>query len=105
MIARTWRGVTPAAKAEAYLAYLEQTGVRACRATPGNRGVLVLRRVADGKAEFLFVSLWESVEAIRAFAGPEIERAVYYPEDAAYLLEMEPRVTHYEEVLLRAEGP
>jgi len=40
LIARAWRGVTPAAKADAYLEYLERTGVRDCRATPGNRGVV-----------------------------------------------------------------
>ena len=44
MIARVWHGVTPAAKAEAYTEYLERTGARECRATPGSRGVYVLRR-------------------------------------------------------------
>ena len=96
MIARTWRGVTPAAKDASYIDYLNRTGVKACRATPGNRGVFLLRRLADDKAEFVFISLWDSMEAIRAFAGPEPEKAVYYPEDAEYLLEMEPGVTHYE---------
>ncbi len=42
------------------------------------------------------ISLWESEEAIRAFAGDDLERARYYPEDAEYLLELEPRCTHYE---------
>lgn len=96
MIARVWRGVTPEARAEAYVRYLEETGVRACRSTPGSRGVFVLRRTRDGKAEFLFVSLWDSMEAVRRFAGPEPEKAVYYPEDADYLLEMEPGVAHYD---------
>ena len=44
MIARLWRGVVPAGRGDAYAAYLDRTGVRDCRATPGNRGVLVLRR-------------------------------------------------------------
>jgi hypothetical protein len=48
------------------------------------------------------VSLWESVDAIRKFAGPDIERAVYYPEDKEFLLELEPNVTHYE-VLVRPQ--
>lgn len=96
MIARLWRGVTPETKADAYLEYLRRTGVRECRATPGNRGVFVLRRRTDRNAEFLFVSLWESMDAIHAFAGPDVEKAVYYPEDAEYLLEMEPEVAHYE---------
>lgn len=96
MIARLWRGVTPETKAEAYLEYLRGTGVRECLATPGNRGVFVLRRRKDRNAEFLFISLWESMDAIQAFAGPDVEKAVYYPEDAEYLLEMEPSVAHYE---------
>lgn len=96
MIARLWRGVIPQTKSEAYLDYLRDTGVRECRATPGNRGVFVLRREIDGKTEFLFLSLWESMESIRAFAGLDPEKAVYYPQDAEYLLEMEPGVAHYE---------
>ncbi len=104
MIAREWRGRTPEAKSGDYLAYLRETGVRACLATSGNRGVFVLRRIEDGEAEFLFLSLWDSLEAIRAFAGPDLDRAVYYPKDAEYLLEMEPGVSHYE-VLVRPETP
>ena len=96
MIARLWRGVTPQTKSTAYVEYLRKAGVRECRATPGNRGVFVLRREADGKAEFLFLSLWESMESIRGFAGADLEKAVYYPEDAEYLLEMEPGVAHYD---------
>lgn len=96
MIARVWRGRTPEAHADRYWTYLQETGVREYRATDGNRGVQVFRRVQDGVAEFVLVSLWESWDAIRAFAGDDIERAVYYPEDTAYLLELEPTVTHYE---------
>ena len=96
MIARTWHGVVPADKADAYFAYLQRTGVPDYRGTPGNRGVYVLRRIQDGQAHFLLMTLWESREAIRAFAGADIERARYYPEDEAYLVELEPHVKHYE---------
>ncbi len=96
MIARLWRGVTPESKADAYIEYLKATGVSDMRATQGNRGVIVLRRKSEGRAEFLLISLWESLDAIRQFAGDDVERAVYYPEDADYLLEREPNVTHYE---------
>ena len=96
MIARTWHGVTPAAEADEYLEYLQRTGVPESRATPGNRGVYVLRRIEGEQAHFLFVSLWESRKAIEQFAGADIEQARYYPEDAEYLLELEPNVTHYE---------
>jgi len=96
MIARTWRGLTPAAKADEYLNYLERTGVKDTRATPGNKGVFVFRRVVGGEAEFLMMTLWESMEAIKKFAGDDPERAVYYPEDEQFLLELEPNVSHYD---------
>jgi heme-degrading monooxygenase HmoA len=96
MIARIWRGATEAAQADAYLAYLEKTGVEEIRATPGNSGVRLLRRIVGERAEFVFISFWDSLESIRAFAGPDIERAIYFPEDTAFLLELEPTVAHYE---------
>ena len=96
MIARIWRGHTPEEKADQYLDYLKATGLRDYRATEGNRGVRVLRRTSDGRAEFLLISLWESFDAIRKFVGEDFERAVYYPEDKNYLLGFEPTVAHYE---------
>lgn len=96
MIARTWHGTVRTEDADRYYRYLQETGVRDLRATPGNRGVYVLRRVGDDGAHFLMVSLWRSRADIRAFAGEDIERARYYPEDEGYLLELEPHVTHYE---------
>ena len=99
MIARIWRGVTLDSNSDEYLDYIMRTGVKDCRATAGNRGVWVLRKVADGRVEFLFISLWESFDAIRKFAGPEIEKAVYYPEDKKFLLEFDPDVAHYEVVV------
>jgi heme-degrading monooxygenase HmoA len=96
MIARLWHGAVLAKQGDAYMRYLEETGIPDSRATPGNRGVYVLRRQEGDAAHFLFVSLWESREAIRAFAGEDIELARYYPEDREFLLELEPTVTHYE---------
>jgi heme-degrading monooxygenase HmoA len=98
MIARTWRGATKAEDAEAYLEYLHQTGLIEYRKTPGNRGVLGLRRIVNDRAEFLLVSLWESEEAIRQFAGQDIEQAVFYPEDERFLIDRDLRVSHYEVV-------
>ncbi len=96
MIARTWHGITPASRAEEYFEYLLESGIKEYRATKGNRGVYVLRRIDGGKAHFLLVTLWDSLDAIRRFAGPDLERAVYYPKDKEFLLEFEPNVTHYE---------
>jgi heme-degrading monooxygenase HmoA len=103
MIARTWHGVTDAADANEYFAYLKRTGVAEYQASVGNRGVYVLRQVEGDRAHFLLLTLWESVESIKEFAGPDVEEAKYYPEDEKYLLEMEAKVTHYE-VLLKPEG-
>jgi heme-degrading monooxygenase HmoA len=96
MIARIWDGTTRASDAETYWHYLQETGVRECRETPGNRGVQVLRRLEGDRAHFRFTSLWESTDAIRAFAGEDIEKAVYFPKDRQYLLELDPHVRHYE---------
>lgn len=96
MIARIWRGHTPAAKADAYSQYLARTGLADYRSTPGNRGVFALRRVDRETAEFLLVTLWDSLDAVRSFAGQDVEKARYYPEDDEYLLGREPRVAHYE---------
>jgi heme-degrading monooxygenase HmoA len=98
MIARTWRGATQAQDAEIYLDYLHQTGLAEYRKVAGNRGVLALRRMADGKALFLLISLWESEEAIRRFAGEDVSRAVFYPEDEHFLVERDDHVDHYEVV-------
>jgi len=96
MIARTWHGVTDASKADEYLDYLKKTGVPEYKQTEGNRGVYVLRRIDGDRAHFLLLTFWESEDAIKRFAGPDIERAKYYPEDEKFLLELEPTVTHYE---------
>ena len=95
MIARTWHGVTDASKADEYLDYLNKTGVAEYRATQGNLGVYVLRRIEGNKAHFLLLTLWESEEAIKRFAGSDMEKAKYYPEDEQFLLELEPTVKHY----------
>ena len=96
VIGRIWRGATSAADGDAYAAYLEDTGVREYRETPGNRGVLVLRQEADGLARFTIVSLWDSLDAIRAFAGDDVEVARFYPEDDAFLVDRELTAEHHE---------
>ena len=96
MIARIWRGVTKDSDKDRYFDYLNKTGIPDYRSTEGNRGVWVLRRVHQNTAEFTLISLWDSYDALRAFAGPQYEKAVYYPEDEKFLLELNPYVTHYE---------
>ncbi len=96
MIARIWRGITRADKADAYLEYLAETGLRDYANTSGSRGVTVLRRIQGEHCEIMLISLWDSMDAVRAFAGENPDRSVYYPEDHHYLLDMEPLVRHYD---------
>jgi antibiotic biosynthesis monooxygenase (ABM) superfamily enzyme len=96
MIARVWRGATRAADAEAYAAYLEESGMQSARSLPGSRGTIVLRRVDGDRAEFQTILLFGSLEDIRAFAGDDIGRAVFFPEDDDYLVERDLSVAHYE---------
>lgn len=96
MLARTWVGRTAAAKADAYAEFLRTKGIADYLATPGNHGVTILRRDLGAETEFLLVSLWDSEESIRAFAGNDVTRAFYYPEDDEFLLEFAPHATHYD---------
>jgi antibiotic biosynthesis monooxygenase (ABM) superfamily enzyme len=96
MIARVWRGSTLAENAEAYTAYIEESGVGPARKLEGARGSLVLRRVRGGYAEFETIILFDSMEDVRAFAGDELDKAVFFPKDDRYLVERELDVRHYE---------
>ena len=84
MIARTWHGRVLTTKADAYYAYLLRSGLSDYRATPGNCGVYVFRRSEGEITHYLLTTLWEAYDAIQAFAGPDYERARYYPEDDEY---------------------
>jgi heme-degrading monooxygenase HmoA len=96
MIARTWHGAVRAADGDRYFQYIKDTGLGDYARAPGNRGVHVLRRTEGEVTHFLLLTLWESWDAIRGFAGADPEKARYYPKDAEFLLELEPTVTHYE---------
>jgi heme-degrading monooxygenase HmoA len=96
MIARIWHGRTKAAQADAYLEFLRERAIPDYQKTPGNRGVFLLRRLEGDEAHFLTLTHWDSLESIKAFAGEDIARAKYYPEDQSFLLEFEPTVEHYE---------
>ena len=96
MIARIWKGAVRAADSDTYYQYLQETGLKEYASVPGNRGVFTLRRIVDGRCEFFLLTLWDSWEAIKAFAGPDYEKAVYYPEDKHFLLALDPKVDHYE---------
>ena len=73
-----------------------KTGIGDYQATEGNLGVQLLRRIEGEQAHFLIITFWESVDAIKKFAGEDDEKARYYPEDQNFLLEFEEKVVHYE---------
>jgi hypothetical protein len=56
----------------------------------------MLRRIVGDRAEFLLLTLWESMEAVRSFSGPDERVAVFYPEDDAFLVERDRHADHFE---------
>jgi heme-degrading monooxygenase HmoA len=95
LIVRIWHGRTPTGAADEYAGFLARHAIPDYRAVPGNLEAYVLRREEGPVTHFLTVSHWSSEEAVRAFAGPEMLKAKYYPEDTGYLLEFEPEVEQY----------
>jgi antibiotic biosynthesis monooxygenase (ABM) superfamily enzyme len=96
VIARVWRGSTRAEDADAYAAYIEESGVGPARSLAGARGSLVLRRITGDRAEFETIILFDSLDDVRAFAGDDLEAARFFPEDDRYLVERDLRVSHHE---------
>ncbi len=98
MIARIWKGAVRADDADAYLEYLEVTGFAEYRQTPGNRGLFALRRVVGDRCEYLLLTLWDSMDAVKGFAGEDVEAAVFYPEDDRFLVDRDLTSSHYDVV-------
>lgn len=96
MIARLWHGRTAKEDFEAYTTFLRERAAPDYRSVDGNLGIYFLRRLEGDAAHFLLVTLWESMAAVKAFAGENPEVAKYYPEDDAFLLEKEPKLQLYE---------
>jgi len=98
MIVRMWRGEAKVANAEAYERFVTTKVFAALPAIPGHRGAYLLKRPIDGgdEVEFIAVTLWESRDAIRGFAGDDIDRAVVEPEARAVLSGFDDFVRHFE---------
>lgn len=75
MIARVWQGVAPEAQAGKHAAYVQQEVVPSYLKVQGNRGALMLTRVHNRRVEFLVLSLWESLDALKTLTGLDAERA------------------------------
>ena len=98
MIVRMWHGRVPSEKARAYREFLNARAIPDYQSTPGNLSAYILERPEGGVTHFITMTFWESLDAIRAFTGEDVEAAKYYPEDQDFLLEFEPTVVHYEVV-------
>lgn len=96
MIARVWRGVVATDDGDDYAAYMQDTGVAGYARIPGNQGVWMLRRPVPDGEEFMMFTLWDSLEAVKAFAGEDYETAIFYAEDERFLIQRELVSTHYE---------
>jgi len=91
-----WRGVVATDRAAEYVDYINGTGLAEYRRTPGNLvAQMWTRDLGDGRTEVVTLSWWETLESIKGFAGDDISRAVFYPEDEGYLLDRDVTVTHY----------
>jgi heme-degrading monooxygenase HmoA len=82
MITRIWHGKTKAGDAENYLQFLMETGIKEYMATSGNLEVRIWRKQEKEIAHFWTISTWTDMESIKAFAGEEVEKAKYYPDDS-----------------------
>jgi heme-degrading monooxygenase HmoA len=96
MIARHWRGWTKVGNAEAYETLLKQSVLPGLKAIEGYRGGYVLRYDGLEEAEFVVVNFFDSLDAVKRFAGPDYAVAVFEPEARRLLSRIEPTATHYE---------
>lgn len=96
VIARIWTGVVRREDADAYAARALDDGLAAYAAMPGNCGAWILRRDSGAHSEFVAFSLWDSLDALRALTGEDVESSLRHPEDDRYLIERDTTVWHYE---------
>lgn len=96
MIARIWHGKTKIEDYETYTEFLKVKAIPDYQKTNGFLKLIFLRNTKDNVGHFTLITFWENLEVIKNFAGEDFERAKYYPEDEAFLLEFEEKVTHYE---------
>jgi len=96
MIARVWRGWTSFENADAYEKLLRERVLPGLRQIDGYRGGYILRQEGAEEVEFVVMNLFDSLEAVRAFAGPDYTVPVFEPEARQLLAKVEPLAHHYE---------
>lgn len=98
MIARHWRGIAKVSSVDLYLEHLRSETLPALANIPGFVDASILRRDVAAGVEFLVVTRWASLDAIRAFAGADVEQAVVPDQVDAMMVEWDRAVKHYDEV-------
>jgi heme-degrading monooxygenase HmoA len=96
MIVRIWRGEATRDKADAYDRHLTHSVFPTLMALPGHIGAYLLRRNVGERVEFLAITIWESLDAIKLFAGENPDVAVVEPAARAVLAEFDSFVRHYD---------
>jgi heme-degrading monooxygenase HmoA len=96
MIIREWRGRAASSRAAEYPRHFRTAVVPELRQVAGFRGASLCRRDTPAGIEFVVLTRWESMDAVRAFAGAQVERAVVEPGAVAALESFEAAVQHYE---------
>ncbi len=96
MIARLWTARATSDGAARYLEYFAETLVPGLAAIDGHRGAEVFSRSDGGEVEITVLTFWESMDAVRRFAGAMPERAVVEPEALPFLLSHDATVRHLE---------
>jgi heme-degrading monooxygenase HmoA len=96
MIIREWRGRAAPSKADAYPDHFRANVLPELHRVPGFLGAYLSRRQLDEAIEFFVLTRWQSIEAIRGFAGSDISNAVVEPGAVAALLDFDASVQHYE---------
>lgn len=96
MIMRIWRGWTRTEDADAYRDYMTRVALPGYADVAGNVAVYLTSRHDGDREEFAMVTVWASLDTIRTFAGEDPTRAVFYPDDDAYLVDREWTVTHHD---------
>ena len=96
MIARIWHGKTDKSKFGEYSEFLRKVAIPDYKKIIGMQGFSFLRRTSGSEAHFMLITYWNNWEALRQFAGEDVEKAKYFPEDNDFLLEFEENVQHFE---------
>ena len=96
MIARHWRGWTKLQDADAYENLPKQTVFPSLSSIEGYQGGYILRNNGPQKVEFVVINLFDSLDAVKRFAGPDYSTPVFEPEAKRLLWRIEPVATHYE---------